>query len=91
MAALCATIGEAKRGKVTGSCTNAEKLMVQCFPCIALLDKHARTYCWSDQKLLALMTLRKFLYTLDSGSGSVSVYSIDSLDPLGEIHGNPLL
>jgi hypothetical protein len=40
------------------------------------------------------MTLRKFLYTLDSGSGSVSVYSIDSdgtLDPLGEIHGNPLL
>jgi hypothetical protein len=38
MAALCATIGEAKRGKVTGSRMNAEKLMVQCFPFIALLD-----------------------------------------------------
>jgi hypothetical protein len=45
MADLCAAIGEAKRGKVTGSCMNAEKLMVQCFPFMALLDKHARTYC----------------------------------------------
>jgi hypothetical protein len=45
MAALCADIGEAKRGKVTGSCMNAEKLMVQCFTFIGLLDRHARTYC----------------------------------------------
>jgi hypothetical protein len=61
MAALCADIGEAKRGKVTGSCMNAEKLMVRCFTFIGLLDKHARTYCWSDQKLLALMTLREYM------------------------------
>jgi hypothetical protein len=43
MAALCAAIGEVKRGKVTGSCMNAEKLMVQYFPFLGLLDKHART------------------------------------------------
>jgi hypothetical protein len=38
------------------------------------------------------MTLRKFLYTLDSGSGSVSVYSINSdgtLNQLGGIEGLP--
>jgi hypothetical protein len=47
MVALCAAIGEAKRGKVTGSCMNAEKLMAQCFTFRGLLDKHARTYCRS--------------------------------------------
>jgi hypothetical protein len=40
---------------------NAEKLMLQCFPFRGLLDKHARTYCGSDQKLLTLMTLRKYM------------------------------
>jgi hypothetical protein len=43
MAALCAAIGEAKRGKVTGSCMNVETFVVQCFPFIGLLDKHARS------------------------------------------------
>jgi hypothetical protein len=41
--ALCADVGEAKERKVTGSCMNAEKLMVQCFSFIGLLDKHAQT------------------------------------------------
>jgi hypothetical protein len=41
--ALCADIGEAKGEKVTGSCMNAEKLLVLFFPFIGLLDKHART------------------------------------------------
>src|ERR1700728_3601898 len=36
MAALCAAIGEANRGKVTGSRMNAETLMVKCFPFIGL-------------------------------------------------------
>jgi hypothetical protein len=40
---------------------NAEKLMVQRFPFIGLLDKHARTYCGSDQELLASMTLREYM------------------------------
>jgi len=34
----------------------------------------------------------KYLYTLDSGTGSVSVYSINSngtLNPLGDIEGLP--
>jgi hypothetical protein len=42
--ALCADVGEAKERKVTGSCMNAEKLMVQFFSSTGLLDKHARTY-----------------------------------------------
>src|ERR1700733_9305870 len=45
MAALCAAIGETKRGKVTGSCMNVEKLIVRCFPCRGLFDKRARTHC----------------------------------------------
>jgi 6-phosphogluconolactonase len=38
------------------------------------------------------MTPRKFLYALDSGSGSVSAYSIDSggtLNQPGDIEGLP--
>ncbi|MFZ0517182.1 MAG: hypothetical protein WBG23_05595 [Acidobacteriaceae bacterium] len=38
------------------------------------------------------MTLRKFLYALDSGSGSVSAHSIDSdgtLNQPGDIEGLP--
>jgi hypothetical protein len=40
--ALCADVGEAKGGKVTGSYMNAGKLMVQLFPLLGLLDKDAR-------------------------------------------------